>query len=112
MVDQLWDDYEHHDKQLSDLWNTLKKFANKATHREKEAREVLKTVPGVGPVTVEVVLSEVGDFGHFRNAKAVCAYAGLAPSSARVEVKGPRIWASAKRARDCCVGLWWKRAGG
>ena len=79
VVDQLWDDYEHHDKQLSDLWNTLKKFANKATHREKEAREVLKTVPGVGPVTVEVVLSEVGDFGHFRNAKAVCRYAGLAP---------------------------------
>jgi transposase len=79
IVDQLWDDFEHYEKQLRDLWNTLKQFAKKATHREKEAREVLKTVPGVGPVTIEVVLSEVGDFGRFRNAKAITAYAGLAP---------------------------------
>ena len=40
---------------------------------------MVKSVLGVGPVTVEVVLSEVGYFGCFRNAKPVCAYAGLAP---------------------------------
>ena len=40
---------------------------------------MLKTVPGVGPVTIEVVLSELGDITRFRNAKTVCAYAGLAP---------------------------------
>ena len=35
VVDQLWDDYEHHVNQLSELWNTLKKFANKAKHRKR-----------------------------------------------------------------------------
>ena len=40
---------------------------------------MLKTVPGVGPVTIEVLLSELGDVTRFRNAKAVCSYAGLAP---------------------------------
>src|SRR5208337_2131937 len=30
-------------------------------------------------VTAEVVLSELGDISRFRNAKAVCAYAGLVP---------------------------------
>jgi transposase len=57
----------------------LKEFAKRAPVREKEARAVLKTIPGVGPVTIEVVLSELGDITRFRNAKTVCAYAGLAP---------------------------------
>ena len=40
---------------------------------------MLKTAPGVGVVTAEVVLSELGDVSRFKNAKAVCAYAGLVP---------------------------------
>jgi transposase len=79
VVGQLWADHEHYAKQLDELWSMLKEFAKKATHREKEARAVLKTAPGVGPVTTEVVLSELGDITRFRNAKTVCAYAGLAP---------------------------------
>src|SRR5271157_1183897 len=35
--------------------------------------------PGGGPVTAEVILSELGDISRFRNAKTVCAYAGLVP---------------------------------
>jgi hypothetical protein len=41
---------------------------------------ILKSAPGVGFVTAEVVLSELGDVSRFRNAKAVCAYAGLVPA--------------------------------
>jgi transposase len=79
VVGQLWADHEHYAKQLDELGSMLKEFAKKAPHREKEARAVLKTVPGVGAVTIEVVLSELGDITRFRNAKTVCAYAGLAP---------------------------------
>jgi transposase len=79
VVDQLWADHEHYAKQLDELGSKLKSFAKKAAHQEKEARAVLKTVPGVGPVTIDVVLSELGDVTRFRNAKMVCAYAGLAP---------------------------------
>ena len=55
-------------------------FAAKAPTREAEARQIIKTAPGVGFVTAEVVLSELGDVSRFRNAKAVCAYAGLVPA--------------------------------
>jgi transposase len=79
VVGQLWADHEHYAKQLDELGGMLKEFAKKAPHREKEARAVLKTIPGVGAVTIEVVLSELGDITRFRNAKTVCAYAGLAP---------------------------------
>ena len=44
-----------------------------------EARAKLRTIPGVGPVTIDVIVSELGDVGRFRSAKAVCAYAGLVP---------------------------------
>jgi transposase len=79
VVGQLWAEHEYYTQQLDELWKMLKEFAKKAPHREKEARAVLKTAPGVGPVTVEVVVSELGDITRFRCAKAVCAYAGLAP---------------------------------
>ena len=46
---------------------------------EKEAREVLKTIPYVGPVTIEVIVSELGDVQRFPNAKTASAYAGLVP---------------------------------
>ena len=57
----------------------IKAFVAKAPQREAEARAILKTAPGVGTVTAEVVLSELGDVSRFRNAKTVCAYAGLVP---------------------------------
>ncbi len=79
VVGQLWAEHEHYTEQLDELWKMLKEFAKKAPHREKEARAVLKTIPGVGPVTIEIVISELGDVLRFRNAKAVCAYAGLVP---------------------------------
>ena len=40
---------------------------------------MLRGVPGVGEVTAEVVLAELGDVSRFRSAKQVVAYAGLAP---------------------------------
>jgi hypothetical protein len=39
----------------------------------------LESIPGVGDMTVDVVISEVGDVRRFRSAKRVSAYAGLAP---------------------------------
>jgi transposase len=79
IVGQLWADHEHYTNQLDALAKMLKEFDKKAPQREKEARAVLKTIPGVGTVTIEVVISELGEVTRFRNAKAVCAYAGLAP---------------------------------
>ena len=79
VIEQLWAEWRDHLAQRLAVSKKLKAFVAKAPQREAEAREILKTAPGVGPVTAEVVLSELGDISRFRNAKAVCAYAGLVP---------------------------------
>src|SRR5512135_2551688 len=80
IIKQLWSEYEDDQAQLLALAQKIKTVAAKAPKREAEARQIIKTAPGVGVVTAEVVLSELGDVSRFRNAKAVCAYAGLVPS--------------------------------
>jgi transposase len=79
VIHQLWSEFQDYQAQLLALAQKIKAFAVKAPQREAEARRILKTAPGVGTVTAEVILSELGDVSRFRNAKAVCAYAGLAP---------------------------------
>ena len=79
VIEQLWAEYLYHDRQIRDLSAHIKMFAAKAPVREKEAREVLKTIPYVGPVTIEVVVGELGDVQRFPNAKAASAYSGLVP---------------------------------
>ena len=76
---QLWSEHEDYQAQMLALTKKIKAFAAKAPTREAEARTILKTAPGVGTVTAEVILSELGDVSRFKNAKAVCAYAGLVP---------------------------------
>lgn len=79
VVRQLVASWHHWRSQLAEIQQELRKFAKKAPEAEREARQVLETIPCVGPVTVEVVLSELGDVRRFRSQKQVAAYAGLAP---------------------------------
>jgi transposase len=78
-VADLWSEWESIQKRLKKTAVKLKAFAAKASRKEAEARELIKTAPGIGVVTAEVVLGELGDISRFKNAKAVCAYAGLVP---------------------------------
>ena len=64
---------------LKDCERQLRQFAKSAPLAEQEARAVLTTMPEVGPVTIDIVLSELGDWRRFRSAKRVVAYAGLDP---------------------------------
>jgi transposase len=79
VIKQLWSEYEEHQARLLAVAKKIKAFAAKAPKREAEARQIIKTAPGIGSVTAEVVLSELGDVSRFRNAKTVCAYAGMVP---------------------------------
>ena len=47
--------------------------------------ELLTTIPGVGPYTVLLIYSEIGDIRRFSDPEKLCSYAGLAP---RVEQSG------------------------
>ena len=64
--------------------------------REKETRDIIKTAPGVGFVTAEVVVSELGDVSRFPNAKKICAYAGLVPKVRQTGGKKPKDLAITK----------------
>jgi transposase len=80
VIKQLWSEWNDHQARLLSLTQTIKSFIKKAPQREAEARAIIKTAPGVGAVTAEVILSELGDVRRFRNAKAISAYAGLVPA--------------------------------
>jgi transposase len=110
VVDQLVADWEHQRRQLRAVEQRLKAFAQDAPAAEAEARAVLASVPGVGAVTVDVVLSEVPDIRRFRSVKDVVAYAGLARASASRRANAGR-WPSPRRARGSYAGRWSRPPG-
>jgi transposase len=65
--------------QLGEAARQLAQFAESAPLAEREARALLDSIPQIGPVTIDVVLSELGDWRRFRSQKAVVAFAGLDP---------------------------------
>ncbi len=79
VLDDLIIEWREFNRRLQAMEKQLESFAKKAPAQEAEARAVLDTIPGVGPVTVNVVVSELGDISRFRSQKRACSYAGLAP---------------------------------
>jgi transposase len=78
---QLWDQLQLFQEQLAAVDKELHQFSKTAPAAEREARAVLDTMPEVGQVTIDVVISELGDHRRFRSAKRVVSYAGLDPGS-------------------------------
>src|SRR5262249_22042071 len=62
---RLWHEVE---RQRQAVEKKLQTFARKAPVAEAEGRAALVTIPGIGPVTAEIVLSEVADIQRFRSA--------------------------------------------
>jgi len=79
VLDQLLAELQAYRQQLAEADERLEAFAQEAPEKEAEARAILDTIPNVGPVTIDVVVSELADVGRFRSQKKACAYAGLAP---------------------------------
>jgi len=79
LLGELRHDLQQGQARLAAVDDRLAEFAAQAPLKEREARAVLATHPGVGPVTIETILAELGDWERFRCADAVVSYAGLAP---------------------------------
>jgi transposase len=71
---------------------------------EDERVRLLRTIPGVGPRTAEVVVAYLDDARRFKNARQVSSYAGLVPRryqsgqmdrQGRIHKRGPRLLRSA-----------------
>jgi transposase len=78
-MNQFLEEYEFGGRQRKSAEERLKAFAQEGPVRERELRELLRTIPGVGFVTAEVILAELADISRFRAQNQVVAYAGLAP---------------------------------
>jgi transposase len=90
VLDELVEQWQDYCKRLRKINRKLNEFAKAAPIAEQEARAVLATIPYVGAVTIDAVVSELGDVRRFRSQKHVVAYAGLAPG----------VRASASRRHD------------
>jgi transposase len=76
---QLWEEYDLHRQQTDQVEQAIRRLAATAPMAEAQARTLLHTIPGVGEVTVEAFISEVGDVRRFGSQKKVAAYVGLSP---------------------------------
>ena len=56
----------------------------------KHKHDLLDSIPGIGPATIEAILSEINAFEGFENIKQVVAYMGLSPQerTSGTSVKG------------------------
>lgn len=91
---------------------TLVDFAKTATTAERERRALLATIPDVGVVTVDVVLSELGDLSRFKNNDQIVSYAGLDPGVRESDRKRKELSisrAGSKTLRWSMVQLAWRR---
>jgi transposase len=50
--------------------------------------DLLRTIPGVGPIRSVTIYAEIGEINRFRNAKAFARYTGLTPS---VRASGEKV---------------------
>ena len=96
VIKQLWSEFLDHQARVQSATKKIKAFIKKAPKPEKETRAIIKTAPGVGFVTAEVVISELGDVSRFPNAKRICAYAGLVPKVRQTGGKKPKDLAITK----------------
>lgn len=78
-IDQMLAQWKGFRAQLKKVDEQLDSFAEAGCEQEKADRKLLRTIPGVGVVTSDVVLAELADWRRFSSIKKVIAYAGLAP---------------------------------
>lgn len=79
LLDDLMEDLKEAKARLEKIDARLGRFASLAPIKEREARAVLGTMPGVGVVTIDTILAELGDWERFRCADAVVSFSGLDP---------------------------------
>jgi transposase len=52
--------------------------------------QVIRQLPGIGPVLAAVIIAEIGDVTRFKNAGQLCSWAGLTPRHRESDVKVTR----------------------
>ncbi len=88
-INRRLDVLESQEKYILQVEQEMDRFA-----RHLPTYEVLRGIPGIGPVVAPAVLAIVGDIRRFKNARGLVAYCGLAPrknQSGQFDRKGQRM---------------------
>jgi len=88
-------------RKLAELDMTIRQAAKESDHRFR--KNLIETVPGVGPIIATTLCFEIGDWTRFKNAGQLCAYLGLTP---REYSSGERVY----RGRITGQGKGWIRS--
>ena len=68
----------HLNKEIATTRRLIKKHIDQ--HPDlKSKRDLLESIPGIGPATSAMILGEFGDIDRFQNAKCMASFCGLAP---------------------------------
>ena len=78
-LDQLVTQWKWLHQQLLATDKQILAFAESGSLEEREDGRLLRTVPGVGIITSDVILAELAGWRRFSSLKQVSAYAGLVP---------------------------------
>jgi transposase len=78
-INQMVEEFHFGKRQLAAVEARLRQFAEESPIRERELRTLLRSVPGIGFVTAEVLLAELAAIERFGSQPQVVAYAGLSP---------------------------------
>jgi len=90
-MDQLSLELTFKQDQLKQANRKLEEFAKRSPIRQQQQRKLLRSIPGVGFVTSEVVLAELADVDRFDSQKQVVSYAGLAPGQRESDGKSKQL---------------------
>jgi len=76
--DHLLEEYDYLCKLIEKQNRVLKQLSTTEPYAEQV--ELLKTIPGIGPITAMEILLELGDITRFARGEQLAAYVGLTPS--------------------------------
>lgn len=85
VIENLFVGYRFHKSQVAQVSNELRATARKDC---KEDYNLLRSVPGIGPLTSIAIITEIGDVNRFNRFNQLCSYVGIMPtcySSGEVE---------------------------
>lgn len=108
-VGELLESIDTHSAAIKRATKALGDFRKAFSAQEKRSHQIVTSVPGIGDLVADVILSTLGDIHRFRSAKKCTSYAGIVPGfresdSKRKELgitkEGPRMlrWALVQAA--------------
>lgn len=77
LVEQIEFNMDHLKEINLAIESAMGEFRPAPSEENPKGQHYIETIPGIGPVTAAVIISEIGDISRFKSAKALVAYAGI-----------------------------------